>query len=100
MHTIVKVDSNGNSKYSTQNTITTKFSRLIKKQDSHQLFLKSVLVMLVEHPKPQGPGTKNNKDLVLGLGLGDKKGSPTSIFSRFTGAVSYSWQELLQQKYS
>ncbi|MHC4114684.1 MAG: tyrosine-type recombinase/integrase [Planctomycetota bacterium] len=31
VHTIVKTDSNGNRKYSTQNTITTKFSRLIKK---------------------------------------------------------------------
>ena len=31
VHTIVKTDGNGNRKYSTQNTITTKFSRLIKK---------------------------------------------------------------------
>ena len=31
VHTLVKTDSNGNQKYSTQNTITTKFSRLIKK---------------------------------------------------------------------
>ena len=31
MHTLVKTDGNGNCKYSTQNTITTKFSRLIKK---------------------------------------------------------------------
>jgi integrase len=31
VHTIVKTDGNGNNKYSTQNTITTKFSRLIKK---------------------------------------------------------------------
>ena len=31
MHTLVKTDSNSTRKYSTQNTITTKFSRLIKK---------------------------------------------------------------------
>ena len=31
VHTLVKTDSDGNHKYSTQNTITTKFSRLIKK---------------------------------------------------------------------
>lgn len=31
VHTFAKTDSNGNRKYSTQNTITTKFSRLIKK---------------------------------------------------------------------
>ncbi|MHC4396587.1 MAG: tyrosine-type recombinase/integrase [Planctomycetota bacterium] len=31
VHTIVKLDSSGNRRYSTQNTITTKFSRLIKK---------------------------------------------------------------------
>jgi integrase len=33
VHTIVKTDSNGNQKYSTQNTITMKFSRLIKKAE-------------------------------------------------------------------
>ncbi len=31
MRTILKIDGNGNSKYTTQNTITPKFSRLIKK---------------------------------------------------------------------
>lgn len=31
MRTVLKTDNNGNSKYSTQNTITPKFSRLIKK---------------------------------------------------------------------
>jgi integrase len=31
VHTVVKTDSEGKPKYSTQNTITTKFSRLIKK---------------------------------------------------------------------
>jgi integrase len=31
MRTVLKTDINGNSKYSTQNTITRKFSRLIKK---------------------------------------------------------------------
>ena len=30
VHTLLKTDSNGNRKYTTQNTITTKFSRLIK----------------------------------------------------------------------
>jgi len=31
MQTLLKTDGNGNCKYTTQNTITTKFSRLIKK---------------------------------------------------------------------